>query len=105
MATYSTGITCTFLTATFGEVTGLSWSYGGGMPKGRGVNWTDDAGTITVTCLAATGVSTANYGLNGTLVITGGGADLTCQAVYVGMNVTPELNGVTRYSVTFKILA
>lgn len=104
MATYSTGITCTWLTVTFGEVTGLTWSYGGSMPKGRGVNWTDDAGTVTVTCLSAVGISAANYGLNGTLTITGGGADLTVAAVYVGLSVTPELNGVTRYSVTFKIL-
>lgn len=105
MATYSTGITVTFDTVTFGEVTGLSWSYGGGLPRGRGVAWTDDVGSVTLTCLSATGISTANYGLRGSLAISGGGADLTFTAVYVGLNVAPELNGVTRYSATFKLLA
>jgi hypothetical protein len=29
---------------------------------------------------------------------------LTCTAVYEGVNVAPELNGVTRYTVTFRLL-
>lgn len=105
MATYSTGITCTFVTTTFAEVTGLSWSYGGALPRGRGVTWTDNVGSVTLTCLSSAGVSTSNYGVRGTLTISGGGASLTHMAVYESVSVAPELNGVTRYSVTFKLLA
>lgn len=104
MATYSTGITATFGSTTFAEVTDLAWTYGGALPKGRSVVWTDEAGSVTLTCLGATGITTASYGLRNDLTISGGGASLTCKAVYVGLGVAPELNGVTRYTVTFKIL-
>ena len=104
MATYSTGITASFGGTTFGEVTDVAWSYGGSLPKGRDSTWTDDLGSVTLTCLGGAGITTANYGLRNDLTISGGGAGLTCKAVYMGLNVSPELNGVTRYSVTFKIL-
>lgn len=104
MATLSTGITVTFAGTSFAEVTDLSWSYGGAPAKGRSVVWTDDVGSVTLTCLASTAISTANYGARGDLVISGGGSTLTSKAVYEGLNVAPELNGVTRYTVTFRLL-
>ena len=104
MATYSTGITATFGSTTFTEVTDLAWSWGGSLPKGRNLIWTDDVGSVTLTCLGSAGVSTSSYGVRDDLVISGGGANLTCKAVCEGLGVAPELNGVTRYSVTFKIL-
>lgn len=104
MAILSTGITVTFGVTTFAEVTDLAWSYGGGLPKGRGDYWTDDVGSVTVACLGTSGVATANYGVRDDLEIFGGGANLTCKAVCEGLNVAPELNGVTRFTVTFKIL-
>lgn len=104
MATYSTGITATWGSATFAEVTDLAWTWGGSLPKGRDSTWTDELGTVTLTCLGTAGIATSNYGLRNDLTITGGGANLTCKAVYQGLNVSPEVNGVTRYSVTFKIL-
>ena len=104
MATYSTGVTATFGSTTFAEVTDLAWSYGGALPKGRDAVWTDEIGSVTLTCLGSAGVTTANYGLRNDLAIAGGGAGLTCKAVYIGLGVAPELNGVTRYTVTFKIL-
>ena len=104
MATASAGITVTFGSATFSEITDLSWSYGGGSPKGRDSAWTDEVGSLTLTCLGSAGTSTSNYGQRGQLAVTGGGAALTTQAVYEGVSVTPELNGVTRYTVTFKFL-
>ena len=104
MATYSTGITATFGSNTFTEVTDLSWTYGGSLPRGRDTTWTDEVGTVTLTCLGSVGISTANYGLRNDLTISGGGASLTCKAVYEGVNVAPELNGVTRYTVTFRLL-
>ncbi len=104
MATYSTGITATFGSTTFAEVTDLSWTYGGSIPKGRSSTWTDDVGSVSLTCLGSAGVATANYGTRSDLTITGGGAALTCKALYEGLNVAPELNGVTRYTVTFRLL-
>jgi hypothetical protein len=104
VATYSTGITATFGSTTFTEVTDLAWTYGGALPKGRSVAWTDDAGSVSLTCLGSAGITTANYGVRNDLTISGGGANLTCSAVYEGLSVAPELNGVTRYTVTFKIL-
>lgn len=104
MATLSTGITATFSGTTFAEVTDLSWTYGGGLPKGRSDRWTDDVGSVTIACLGTAGVATSNYGTRGDLTITGGGAALTSKAVYEGLSVAPELNGVTRYTVTFRLL-
>ena len=104
MATYSTGISATFGSTTFAEISDLSWSYGGSLPKGRSSTWTDDVGTLSLACMSSTGVNTANYGSRETLTVTGGGANLTCKAVYEGLSVAPELNGVTRYTVTFRFL-
>ncbi len=102
MATYSTNITVTFDGATATEVTGLSWTWGGGLPKGRSVVWTDDAGTVSVQTIGV--VSTASYGTLGTLTITGGGVNLTCTACCTSVSAAAELNGVTRYTVEFKII-
>ena len=93
----------TFGSITFAEVTDISWSYGGALPKGRGSTWTDDIGNVTLSCLSSTGISTGNYGTIGTLTISGGGSGLTHRAIYEGLTVTPELNGVTRYAVTFRL--
>ena len=104
MATYSTGITATFGSTTFTEVTDLSWTYGGSLPKGRSSTWTDERGSVSLTCLGSAGTSTANYGERKDITIAGGGASLTSKAVYEGVSVAPELNGVTRYTVTFRLL-
>lgn len=104
MATYSSGISVTWGGVAFQEVTSLSWSWGGSLPRGRSVIWTDDVGTVTVECLGGNNTSTSEYGTRDDLVISGGGSNLTCKAIYQSLTVSPELNGVTRYSVTFKIL-
>ena len=102
MATHSTGITVTFNGAAATEVVGLSWTWGGGLPKGRSVVWTDDAGTVSVETLGA--ASTGAYGVRGTLTITGGGMGLTCTACCTSVSAAAELNGVTRYASTFQII-
>lgn len=104
MATYSTGITVTWGGTPFVEVTGLSWSFGGGSSKGRSVVWTDDVGSVNVECLDGTNVSTAEYGQRKQLSISGGGQSLTAYALYESVGVTSEVNGVTRYTVTFRLL-
>lgn len=104
MATRSQGITVTWDGTPFEEVSDLAWTYGGGPSKGRGVIWTDDLGSVTLTCLGGANTSTANYGQRKAVVISGGGATLTHKAVYESIGVACELNGVTRYTVTLKLV-
>ena len=102
MASYSQNIAVTFNGAAATEVVGLSWTWGGSLPKGRSVVWTDDAGTVNVETLGAP--STGAYGVRGTLTITGGGMGLTCTACCTSVSAAAELNGVTRYTTTFQII-
>jgi hypothetical protein len=88
----------------FQEVTDLQWQYGGGPSKGRSVIWTDDAGSCSVTCLGTNNLSTSEYGERKQLVISGGGQSLTTYALWESLSVANEVNGVTRYTVTFKLL-
>lgn len=104
MATYSTGITATWGGSAFAEIVDLSWSYGGGPSKGRSVVWTDDAGSVSITCLGGANMNTAEYGLRKQLSLSGGGQSLTVNAVYESLSVKPELNGITRYTATFRLL-
>lgn len=104
MASYSQSVAVTWGGTPFTEVVGLDWTYGGGPPKGRGVVWTDEAGSVTVTTLAGANTSAAEYGLRKDLVISGGGQALTVKAVWESLSVANEVNGVTRFTVTFKLL-
>lgn len=104
MATFSTGITATWGSTPFTEVVDLSWSYGGGLPKGRNVIWTDELGTVSITCLGSANTSTSEYGQRKQITIAGGGATLTHYAVWEGLSVAPELNGVTKYTITFRLV-
>jgi len=103
VATYSTGITATWGAVAFREVTDLAWTYGSA-PRGRDVEWTDDAGTVSITCLGSANIDIGEYGLRKDLVLSGGGQSLTSKAIWESLSVAPELNGVTRYTVTFKLL-
>ena len=104
MATYSTGLAATWGGTPFVEVVDLSWNWGGSPAKGRSAVWTDDIGTVSITCLGSANTSTGEYGLRKQLVLSGGGQSLTTYAVWEGLEVAPELNGVTRFTVTFRIL-
>lgn len=104
MATLSQGISVTWGAVPFSEVTDLQVSYGGGASKGRSVAWTDDVGTVSLSCLGTTNISTAKYGERNQIAISGGGVSLTSYAVYEQVTAQPELNGVTRFGVTFKLL-
>lgn len=103
MATYSTGITVTWNGTPFVEVQELSWSSGGAR-AGRDTTWSPDQGAVAVTCLGTANVSRTNFGTRAALVISGGGADLSSYAAWESVAVAPERNGVTRYTVTLKLL-
>jgi hypothetical protein len=103
VAFYSTGISATWGGVAFQEITDLAWTYGSA-PRGRDAAWTDDAGTVSITCLGGANTGLGEYGLRKQLVLSGGGQSLTNQAIWESLSVAPELNGVTRYTVTFKLL-
>lgn len=104
MATLSQGIVVTWGGTAFTEVVDLQASYGGSSPKGRSAIWSDEAGSVSVVCLGAVNVSNAMYGTRNDIAISGGGISLTCKAIYEGWSASPEVNGVTRYSVNFRLL-
>lgn len=103
MANYSTGIVVTWGGSAFSEVTAASHTYGG-TRKGRSSAWIGDCGSATVEMLSGSMANTGFCGTTGTLVISGGGISLTAAAIYESCGATPELNGVTRYTVNFKLI-
>jgi len=103
MATYSTGISVTWNGTPFTEVQELSWNYGGSR-TGRDTAWSAEQGSVSVTCLGIANVNISNFGTRAQLVISGGDAGLSTYAIWESVAVAPERNGVTRYTVSFRIV-
>lgn len=103
MATYSTGITVTWGGVDFLEVQELSWTYGGSR-TGRDTEWTGEQGNVTIACLGFNNTNISNFGSRELLEISGGGSTLTTYAAWESVAVTYERNGVTRHTVTLRIL-
>jgi hypothetical protein len=102
VATYSQGCTVSFTGATFTQVVSVSLDRGGSLPINRDVTtYAQDAGEVTVEAL---GGSYA-YGAYGTLSISGGGVSLTQSAVCTGVSAVAQTNDVTRYTITFALIA
>lgn len=102
MAFYSTGITVTWNGNTFQELSSLDISWSGARENRSPAStpgWIAQGAKVTLVSydLAA---SLADYGKIGTLTISGGGMSYSGPATMDGLSVTPELNGVTRYTVT-----
>lgn len=93
---------------TFKEVASLSLSYGGGDRQDRGsgtsAGWNPAPGSVTLSCFDPTGISASNYGILADLSITGGGVSYSGKAVLAELGAEPELNGVTRYNATLKLI-
>lgn len=103
MATPSSGISVTWGGFSFSEVTAATHTIGG-TRKGRSAPWYGDTGSATVEMLNG-GMASASYcGIVQTLSISGGGISLTMPALYESCGATPEVNGVTRYTVTFRLI-
>jgi hypothetical protein len=103
VASYSAGIEATWGGVAFGEVYDLSFSYGGGTPKGRDSIWSDELGSVTLSCYGSANISTSEWGQRKELSISGGGASLTNYAICESIAVQYGLNDVTRFTVTFKL--
>lgn len=101
MAIYSQGCTVSFPGASFLEVTSVQVDLGGGMAIGRTETaYAQSGGSVTVEALGGSWT----YGAYGQLLISGGGASLTRNAVCTGVSATAATNDVTRYSVTFELI-
>ena len=109
MAIYSTGISATWGISPFAEVYELGLPLYGSVRKDRSSNpfstgWSDEVGDVSISAYGTANMTVANYGVRSSLVISGGGVSLTLNAVCTGVSATPELNGVTRYTFTAKLL-
>lgn len=109
MATLSTGISATWGGVAFVEVVDLGLPLYGSVRKDRSTNgesqgWSDDVGSVSITAYGTANMNVVEYGKRKSLVISGGGAGLTSNAVCTGITVSPTLNGVTRYTFTAQLL-
>lgn len=104
MATYCTGVSVTWASVSLGEVTEIDVSVGGSLPLGRDSTFAVDAGTISVKCLSTAAIGLSQYGLQGTLAITGGGLTLTTKAICQTLTMTGRVNDVAKYGATFKLV-
>lgn len=102
MATVSQGISFSFNGSPATEVTGLSWTVGGGYTSARDSAYLAESGSVSLECLG--GISTSIWGTTGTLTISGGGMALSVDAVCLDVTAEANLNGVTRYSAEFSII-
>jgi hypothetical protein len=109
MATYSTGISATWGGSAFAEVYELGLPLYGGVRKDRSLSglstgWSDEVGDISISAYGTANMNVAEYGKRKSLSVSGGGVSLTFNAVCTAVSATPELNGVTRYTFTAKLL-
>ena len=108
MATYSTGISATWDGTPFTEVYELGLPLYGSVRKDRGselsTGWSDEVGDVSISAYGTANMQVSEYGKRKQLVVSGGGVSLTLNAVCTAVSATPELNGVTRYTFTAKLL-
>jgi hypothetical protein len=109
MATYSTGITATWDGVAFTEVYELGLPLYGSVRKdratsGNSTGWSDEVGDISISAYGTANMTVTEYGKRKALAVSGGGVSLTYNAVCTAVSATPELNGVTRYTFTAKLL-
>jgi hypothetical protein len=104
MANVCTGVSVTWCSTALGEVTEIDVNVGGSLPLGRDSTFSVDAGTITLKCLSTAAIGLSQYGIQGTLAITGGGLALTHKAICQTLTLSGRVNDVARYGATFKLV-
>jgi hypothetical protein len=109
MATYSTGISASWGGSAFAEVYELGLPLYGSVRKDRALScdstgWSDEVGDVSISAYGTANMTVAEYGKRKEIVVSGGGVSLTLKAVCTAVSATPELNGVTRYTFTAKLL-
>jgi hypothetical protein len=104
MAKYCAGLTASWNSVAFGEVTDIKVTCGGSLPLGRSSLFSVDAGIIEIACLSTANISASQHGLKSTLTIAGGGIDFTAKAVCQTLQIAGKVNDIARYSAIFKIV-
>lgn len=104
MANVCTGVSVTWSGTLLGEVTEIDVNVGGSLPLGRDSTFSVDAGTISLKCLSTAAIGLSQYGIQGTLAITGGGLTLTTKAICQTLTLSGRVNDVARYGATFKLV-
>jgi hypothetical protein len=104
MATECAGVTATWNSTAFGEVTDIKVVAGGSLPIGRDSTFALDAGTIEIACLATANITMTQHGLKAVLDLSGGGMTFTTKAICQSLQLAGKVNDVARYSATFKIV-
>lgn len=100
MAIPSQGVSIAWGTATFQEVRSFAWNYGG-----KSIGRTDpEIGRAAVVCLGTANTAITNHGLRKSLVVTGGGHDLTVDAIWDSVSASAEVNDVSSFTVTFRLI-
>lgn len=104
MANNCAGITVTWNSTPFEEVTNLKVTHGGNLPITRSgqTPFAVDLGSIDVTCFGAANCSVSNYGKRATFQIAGPGVTFTHKAIFERLAVESKVNDVQRSTVTFR---
>lgn len=100
MAIPCQGVSITWGTAAFSEVSSFAYNYGG---KTVGKD-TNEVGRAVVACFGTANTSITNHGTRQTLTATGGGHNLTVSAVWESVQVNANVNGVTTFAVSFRLV-
>lgn len=106
MANYSTGMSATFGARVFSQITNVEVTVQSGPDRARAANahWTDNNGGATFTTLEKGDLGGDVWGAVDDLIIDGGAMAINAQAMYDGFTAVSELNGVTKYTISFKFL-
>jgi hypothetical protein len=102
MAVYSHGVTVTWGGTTYEEVVSCAIS-GGGDRQGRDSPWAASQGSLQVGCLSPTGSDVGLCGTRESLSVSGGGISYSGFAVLGEITAECELNGVTRYTLSYTL--
>lgn len=100
MAIPSQGVSITWGGTPFTEVTSFAYNYGG---KSIGRD-TADIGRAVVACLGTANTAFTQHGLRKQLVATGGGHNLTVDAIWDSVAANATRNDVTSFAVSFRLV-
>lgn len=100
MAIPCQGISITWGGTPFTEVVSFAYTYGGSSISRESA----DIGSASIGCLGTANTSTANHGQRLPLVVTGGGHNLTVDAIWLSVNANATPNDVTSFVVTFRLM-
>lgn len=100
MAFSSQGVSIAWGTAAFQEVRSFAWSYGGNSIGRQNI----EIGRAVVVCLGTANTSITNHGQRKSLVASGGGHNLTVDAIWDSVSASADVNDVSSFTVTLRLV-